>query len=135
MPNDHMFYRLCITIDRAAVLFLLWLTRRCGLTPRSVDQHVTYRWVSSPDGGFDHWFDVDGWPTAIFQLRREVGFWPFVTLVLGQCRFLVGGNRRAYREQVVGDSEHYYCLEPMFELRHRQQEAPVLPDTLGRKYM
>jgi hypothetical protein len=121
--------RFPLTIDRAAVRFLLWLSRTCGLSPRRVNQHVTYRWVCSPDGSFDHWFDVDCRPTPVLELRREVGFWPFVAVVLSQSRFLVGESRRAYREQNVADSEHYYCLEPMLHLRYRQQEMPGATDT------
>src|SRR5437763_10569731 len=96
---------------------LLWVIRTFGLTLRSSGHGLVYKWVVSPDGGFDHWFDVADRQYTVWTIRNKIGFWRFIVMLASASEFLLGPRRRAHREQVVAESEHYYCSRPIFEIR------------------
>ena len=96
---------------------MLWVIRKLGLTLDSRKYGLTYRWVASSDGAFDHWFELDGEQEAIWYIRDRFGFWQLVRILMLESRVAIGDRRIAYKESVHFASEAYYCSNLIFDTR------------------
>jgi hypothetical protein len=79
---------------------------------------LTYKWVAGPDGSFDHWFDFGGSQLTTWTVRQNVGFWRLIVRLVTESEFLVGSRRRAHKEQLLQESENYYCSQPIVNARN-----------------
>ena|ERR1700731_1804565 len=100
-----------------AISILLWMIRRFRFALECESGCAAYAWVSSPDGGFDHWFVTDGKPYTVGTTCRRIGFSQFAWSILSPSKLLIGRERRGHSEAVLGRSETYYCSKPIFNLR------------------
>jgi hypothetical protein len=124
----------CISqIDTFIIRILLWFIRQFGLKFQCKEDGLTYKWVASLDGGFDHWFDFGAEQLAIWTVMRNVGFWRLIVRLLTESEFLVGSRRWAHEEQLLIESENYYCSEPIFIARKPTPHGVRMPDQQPRQ--
>jgi hypothetical protein len=100
-----------------AIGILLWMIRRFGFVLECDHGRTVYEWVSAVDGGFDHWFVIGGELHAVATTCRRLGFWHVVWCILNESELVIGRERQCHFEAVLGRSETYYCLKPIFDLR------------------
>jgi hypothetical protein len=110
--------RLCLfKIQITTIRILLWFIRQFGLKFKCKKDGLTYNWVAAPDGAFDHWFDLAGNQVTIWSVRRKVGFWRLIVRLVAESEFLAGARRAAHNEDICRESEHYYCSQPIIDVR------------------
>lgn len=102
--------------DMEIVTLLLWLVRSTRSRLVWANGSIVYRWVKSPDGGFDHWFETPDGARAIGFYLIRLGLWRLACIILTHADS-TGLSCREYQEDQFGRSEGYYCTEPLFEVR------------------
>jgi hypothetical protein len=108
------------------ILVLLWIIRQLNFTFESQRWGLCYIWVASPDGGFDHWFVLNGRVLTLWAVEKEFGSWKLIAQLLCESELTLSMRRRVHREQLAAASERYYCLQPVFDLRQSCQSTMKL---------
>lgn len=124
MPHNSLLLWICWAVRRSVsrakgniVWALLWVIRRLWLRFDCHTDGLTYKWVAGVDGAFDHWFEFKGQQRPVWTIIKTLGFWPLIVRLLTKSEFLVGAKRRIHKEQILSESESYYCGELMLALR------------------
>jgi hypothetical protein len=111
-----------VKTQRNIILALLLSMRQLGFKLESKRSWLRYIWVSAPDGSFDHWFNLRGRAFAVGTILNKLGFWRLAGQLLSGTELVPGARRRVYLEKLSAASEHYYCSQPIFDLRQSHPE-------------
>jgi hypothetical protein len=115
-PDKRWLVSLHNALDIKLIRLLLWLVRVTRSELQWDRGRITYRWVFSHDGSFDHWFDTPEGPRAV-QWCLGGGIWPTMSWLLSHSIFCSTLRGRVEADHIHARSEIYYCTSPLFAAR------------------